>query len=94
PPPKPNPPPGHPTPAQHAAHKPEPPKPALKDLYAPWGVSSKEMAAYTHNQPQVQEAVDMQRFIQIEVTENTHDQQALLKEYGLFGPPGVFVVRA
>ena len=29
-----------------------------------------------------------------DVTANTPDHQALLKEYGLFGPPGVFVVHA
>ncbi|MBS4944300.1 MAG: thioredoxin family protein, partial [Neisseria mucosa] len=69
-------------------------KPVLIDFYADWCVSCKEMAAYTLNQPQVHEAVDMQRFFQIDVTANTPDHQALLKEYGLFGPPGVFVVRA
>ena len=36
----------------------------------------------------------MNRFFQADVTANTADHQALLKEYGLFGPPGVFVVKA
>lgn len=52
------------------------------------------MAVYTLNQPEVHQAVDMERFFQIDVTANTPEHQALLKEYGLFGPPGVFVVRA
>ena len=38
-----------------------------------------------------QAALDEQRFFQIDVTANTPAQQALLKEYGLFGPPGLFV---
>ncbi len=80
--------------AMDAALKADPSKPVLIDFYADWCVSCKEMAAYTLNQPQVHEAVDMQRFFQIDVTANTPEHQALLKEYGLFGPPGVFVVRA
>ncbi|MBF0803486.1 MULTISPECIES: protein-disulfide reductase DsbD [unclassified Neisseria] len=77
-----------------AALQQNPAKPVLLDFYADWCISCKEMAAYTLNQPQVHEAVDMQRFFQIDVTANTPEHQALLKEYGLFGPPGVFVVRA
>ncbi|WP_416190655.1 protein-disulfide reductase DsbD [Neisseria sp. CCUG12390] len=80
--------------AMDAALKADPGKPVLLDFYADWCVSCKEMAAYTLNQPQVHEAVDMQRFFQIDVTANTAEHQALLKEYGLFGPPGVFVIRA
>ena len=71
-----------------------PDKPVILDFYADWCISCKEMAAYTLNQPEVHQAVDMGRFFQIDVTANTPDHQALLKEYGLFGPPGVFVVRA
>ncbi|MRN39320.1 protein-disulfide reductase DsbD [Neisseria sp. N95_16] len=80
--------------AMDAALKADPSKPVLLDFYADWCVSCKEMAAYTLNQPQVHEVVDMQRFFQIDVTANTAEHQALLKEYGLFGPPGVFVIRA
>ena len=65
--------------------------PVLVDFYADWCVSCKEMAAYTFNNPEVQAALDEQRFFQIDVTANTPAQQALLKEYGLFGPPGLFV---
>lgn len=80
--------------AMNAALKTDPSKPVLLDFYADWCVSCKEMAAYTLNQPQVHEAIDMNRFFQIDVTANTAEHQALLKEYGLFGPPGVFVIRA
>ncbi len=71
-----------------------PAKPVLLDFYADWCISCKEMAAYTLNQAQVHDVVDMERFFQIDVTANTPEHQALLKEYGLFGPPGVFVIRA
>ncbi|WP_373761850.1 protein-disulfide reductase DsbD [Neisseria dentiae] len=80
--------------AMQQALQQNPAKPVLLDFYADWCISCKEMAAYTLNQPQVHEAVDMERFFQIDVTANTPEHQALLKEYGLFGPPGVFVVRA
>ncbi|MCF7521053.1 protein-disulfide reductase DsbD [Neisseria sp. ZJ106] len=70
----------------------QPDQPVMLDFYADWCVSCKEMAAYTLNQPQVHEAVDMQRFFQIDVTANTPEHRALLKSFGLFGPPGVFVI--
>ncbi|QEY23113.1 protein-disulfide reductase DsbD [Neisseria animalis] len=80
--------------AMNEALQSNPGQPVLLDFYADWCVSCKEMAAYTLNQPQVHEAIDMSRFFQIDVTANTPEHQALLREYGLFGPPGVFVVRA
>ncbi|MDO5357670.1 MAG: protein-disulfide reductase DsbD, partial [Conchiformibius sp.] len=36
----------------------------------------------------------MDRLFQIDVTANTPEHQALLKEYGLYGPPGLFVLKA
>lgn len=80
--------------AMDAALQADPAKPVLLDFYADWCISCKEMAAYTLNHPQVHEVVDMERFFQIDVTANTPEHRALLKEYGLFGPPGVFVIRA
>ena len=52
------------------------------------------MNAYTLNQAEVAAAVPMQRFFTIDVTANSPEHQALLKEYGLFGPPGIFVLKA
>lgn len=80
--------------AMAAALQADPSRPVLLDFYADWCISCKEMAAYTLNQPEVQQAVDMNRFFQIDVTANTPEQRAFLKEYGLFGPPGVFIIRA
>ncbi|OSI09777.1 protein-disulfide reductase DsbD [Neisseria zoodegmatis] len=80
--------------AMQAALQQNPNQPVLLDFYADWCISCKEMAAYTLNQPEVHQAVGMNRFFQIDVTANTAEHQALLKEYGLFGPPGIFILRA
>ena len=80
--------------AMQAALQTDPKTPVLLDFYADWCVSCKEMAAYTLNQADVAAAVPMNRLFTIDVTQNTAEHQAFLKEYGLFGPPGMFVVKA
>lgn len=80
--------------AIEAAFASAPDQPVLLDFYADWCVSCKEMAAYTFSDPQVTALLDEARFLQIDVTANTPAQQAFLKEYGLYGPPGLFVVWA
>lgn len=77
-----------------AAFAENPNQPVLLDFYADWCVSCKEMQARTFNQSHVKVAVPMNRLLQIDVTANTAEHQALLKEYGLFGPPGLFVLKA
>lgn len=69
-------------------------RPVIIDFYADWCISCKEMAAYTFSQDTVQAALDENRFFQLDVTDNTPAQQAMLKDYGLFGPPGLFVVHS
>lgn len=62
-------------------------KPVMLDFYADWCVSCKEMEHFTYSQPEVQE--DMAQFVLLkaDVTANDADDRALLKHFGLFGPP-------
>lgn len=62
------------------------------DFYADWCISCKEMAAHTFSQPEVWQKMNEDRFFRVDVTDNSEDHQQLLKEYGLFGPPGLFVL--
>lgn len=80
--------------AMQTAWKQQPNAPVLLDFYADWCVSCKEMEAYTLNQAEVWAVIPKERFFTIDVTQNTAEHQALLKEYGLFGPPGIFVLHA
>ena len=66
-------------------------KPLLLDFYADWCISCKEMEIKTFANPAV--AKKMQEFIlvQADVTRNIAEHQALLKQYGLFGPPGILL---
>ena len=69
-------------------------KPLLLDFYADWCISCKEMEIKTFQNAAV--AKKMQDFIlvQADVTRNTAEHQALLKQYGLFGPPGILLFNA
>lgn len=80
--------------AMQAALKADPNTPILLDFYADWCISCKEMEAKTFHRSEVQAAVPMARMFQIDVTANTAEHQALLKEYGLYGPPALFVLKS
>ena len=64
-------------------------KPVMLDFYADWCVSCKEMERFTFADPQV--AAQMQQIVLLkaDVTANTEADSALLKRFGLFGPPGI-----
>jgi thioredoxin:protein disulfide reductase len=64
-------------------------KPVMLDFYADWCVSCKEMEKYTFTDPQVQAQLANVTLLQADVTANDEADQALLKRFGIFGPPTI-----
>lgn len=64
-------------------------KPLLLDFYADWCVSCKEMEKYTFNRGDVQTTLANAVLLQADVTANDAQDQALLKRFGIFGPPTI-----
>ncbi len=62
---------------------------AMLDFYADWCVSCKEMEKLTFVDPMVKAQLDQMLLLQVDVTANNADDKALLKRFGLFGPPGI-----
>lgn len=64
-------------------------KPVMLDFYADWCVSCKEMDAKTFSDKRVQTLLSDAVVVQADVTLNDALDQALLKHFNLFGPPGI-----
>ena len=64
-------------------------RPVMLDFYADWCVSCKEMERFTFSDPAVQARMGQMLLLKADVTANNADDQALLKRFGLFGPPGI-----
>lgn len=64
-------------------------KPAILDFSADWCVSCKEMEKYTFPDEGVRAALTSVVLLRADVTENDADDQALLKRFGIFGPPTI-----
>jgi thiol:disulfide interchange protein DsbD len=64
-------------------------RPVMLDFYADWCVSCKEMVAFTFSDPAVRNELKNAILVQADVTENNDDDQALLRHFGLFGPPAI-----
>lgn len=64
-------------------------KPVMLDFYADWCVSCKEMEKKTFSDAGVQRALSGVVLLQADVTANDAEDQALLKRFGLFGPPSI-----
>jgi len=66
-------------------------KTAMLDFYADWCVSCKEMEKLTFVDPQVRTRLAGTVLLQVDVTANDADDKAMLKRFGLFGPPGIIL---
>jgi thiol:disulfide interchange protein DsbD len=63
----------------------------LLDFYADWCISCKEMEVNTFANPEVNQELQKFVLLQADVTKNSADNEALLKRFGLFGPPGILI---
>ena len=64
-------------------------KMVMLDFYADWCTSCKEMEKFTFSNENVIAALQDTVLLQADVTDNNDDDQALLKRFNLFGPPGI-----
>ena len=64
-------------------------RPVMLDFYADWCVSCKEMQAFTFSDAAIQARLQGAVLLKADVTRNSLDDRALLKRFGLFGPPGI-----
>jgi len=64
-------------------------KPILLDFRADWCVECKRMERDTFSDPNVQTALKKIALLQIDITQNSSEDRALLKRFGLIGPPAL-----
>lgn len=64
-------------------------KAVMVDFYADWCVSCKEMESFTFTDPSVTQKMKQLVLLQVDVTDNTDAHKALLKSFGLVGPPAI-----
>ena len=64
-------------------------RPVMVDFYADWCTSCKEMEATTFLDPAVRRALSGTVLLRADVTANDADDRALLKRFGIYGPPTI-----
>jgi len=64
-------------------------QPVMLDFYADWCVSCKEMEKYTFTDASVKTTLGNVVLLRADVTQNDEEDQALLKHFGIFGPPTI-----
>jgi thiol:disulfide interchange protein DsbD len=69
-------------------------KTVMLDFYADWCVSCKEMEKFTFVDQRVQDKLAATVLLQVDVTANDAHDKAMLKRFGLFGPPGIILFDA
>ncbi|CAM5378988.1 Thiol:disulfide interchange protein DsbD OS=Eoetvoesiella caeni OX=645616 GN=dsbD PE=3 SV=1 [Eoetvoesiella caeni] len=61
----------------------------MLDFWADWCISCKEMERFTFTDAEVKNRLKNVVLLKADVTANDLEDQALLKRFGLFGPPGI-----
>ena len=61
----------------------------MLDFYADWCISCKEMEVNTFANSEISKQLKQLVLVQADVTANSPESQALLKKFGLYGPPGI-----
>lgn len=64
-------------------------KKVMLDFYADWCTSCKEVDAITFKDPAVIEALKNYVLVRADITDNSDEEKALTKRFGLFGPPAM-----
>jgi thiol:disulfide interchange protein DsbD len=64
-------------------------RPVMVDFYADWCTSCKEMEATTFLDPAVRQALAGTVLLRADVTANDANDRALLKRFGIYGPPTI-----
>jgi thiol:disulfide interchange protein DsbD len=63
----------------------------MLDFYADWCTSCQEMQRYTFTDPGVRAALKSVRLLRADVTANSADDQALLRQFQIYGPPTIAI---
>ncbi|NOT12260.1 MAG: protein-disulfide reductase DsbD [Methylococcaceae bacterium] len=61
----------------------------MLDFYADWCASCQELALYTFADSKIRAALSQTVLLQADVTKNSPDDQALLRQFNLIGPPAI-----
>jgi len=69
-------------------------RPVMLDVYADWCVSCKELERFTFQDAAVKARLAGLTLLRADVTANSADDQALMKRFQLFGPPGMVFFNA
>lgn len=64
-------------------------KKVMLDFYADWCTSCKELDAVTFKDPAVIEVLKNYVLVRADITDNSDEEKALTKRFGLFGPPAM-----
>ena len=62
-------------------------QPVMMDFYADWCIACKQMERYTFTDVQVKTRLQAARLLRINVTNNTREDQELMRHFQVFGPP-------